>query len=98
MVNYKEKIHLPRFQRGPIFSRGGVQLFPVRLGVQLLIPYRNPYILLFSRGGGSGPPSGSAHACGVVPPYRDLQISKLEVDLNMVTHFLYTIFLLFCDK
>ena len=32
-----------RFQRGPTFSRG----------VQLLLPYRNPYNLRFSRGGSS---------------------------------------------
>ena len=31
------------FQGGPTFSRGG--------GVKLLIPYRNPYYLWFSRGG-----------------------------------------------
>ena len=30
---------------GPTFSRGGVQLFPGGGGVQLLIPYRNPYNL-----------------------------------------------------
>ena len=53
----------PTFSRGgPTFSRG-VQLFPG--GVQLLVPYRNPYNLWFSRGGGGGsgppvPPSGSA--------------------------------------
>ena len=40
---------------------GGVQLFPGG-GVQLLIPYRNPYNLWFSRGGVRTPcpPSGSA--------------------------------------
>ena len=42
----------PTFSRGgPTFSRG-VQLFPG--GVQLLVPYRNPYNLWFSRGGGGG--------------------------------------------
>ena len=50
---------------GPTYSRG-VQLFPGGGGggVKLLIPYRNPYNLWFSRGGGGGrppvPPSGSA--------------------------------------
>ena len=37
MVNFKENYHFSRFQGGPTFSRGG--------GVQLLIPYRNPYNL-----------------------------------------------------
>ena len=61
MVNFKENYHFSRFRRGsnifqvgggggPTFSRGGG-------GVQLLIPYRNPYNLWFSRGGrGSGHP------------------------------------------
>ena len=64
MVNFKEIYHVSRFQRGsnvfqggPTFSRGG--------GVQLLIPYRNPYNLLFSRGVRTPcppcPPSGSQH-------------------------------------
>ena len=36
---------------------GGSNFFQGRGGVQLLIPYRNPYNLWFSRGGGgSGPP------------------------------------------
>ena len=38
MVNFKENYHFSRFQGGPTFSRGGG-------GVQLLIPYRNPYNL-----------------------------------------------------
>ena len=46
MVNFKEIFHFSRFHRGsnifqgggPTFSRGGG-------GVQLLIPYRNPYNL-----------------------------------------------------
>ena len=51
MVNFKEIYHCSRFQRGSnIFQGGGVQFFPGR--VQLLIPYRNPYNLWFSRGGG----------------------------------------------
>ena len=53
MVNFKEIYHFSRSQRGPTFFRGGggVQLFPGVGGVQLLIPYRNPYNLSFSRGG-----------------------------------------------
>ena len=44
-------------RRGPTFSRGGgVQIFPGG-GVQSLIPYRIPYNLSFSRGGGSRPPA-----------------------------------------
>ena len=71
------------------FSRRRFQLFPGG-GVQLLIFYRNPYILWFSRGPDYLPPSRSAHTCGVVPPYWDWQISILEVDLNMVTPILFT--------
>ena len=48
MVNFKENYHFYRFLRAPTFSRGGGG------GVQLLIPFRNPYNLWFSRG--SGPP------------------------------------------
>ena len=52
MVNFEENYHFQGSRGGPTFSRGGgggggVQLFP---GVQLLIPYRNPYNLWFSRG------------------------------------------------
>ena len=64
MVNFKEIDHFSRFQRGSnIFQGGGGPTFSREGGVQLLIPYRNPYNLWFSRGGGSGPPvppSGSA--------------------------------------
>ena len=65
MVNFKEIYHFSRFPWGSnIFQ--GVQLCPG--GVQLLIPYRNPYNLWFSRGGPDPlsppppppPPSGSA--------------------------------------
>ena len=45
MVNFKENYHFSRFQGGPTFSRAGGG------GGELLIPYRNPYNLLFSRGG-----------------------------------------------
>ena len=44
----KKSITFQGSRGGPTFSRG-VQLFPG--GVQLLIPYRNPYNLWFSRGG-----------------------------------------------
>ena len=49
MANFKEIYHFSRFQRGPTFSRGGGggggggPIFS--RGVQLLIPYRNPYDL-----------------------------------------------------
>ena len=65
MVNLKEIYHFSRFQRrsnifqggggGSNFSQGG--------GVQLLIPYRNPYNLCFFKGVPDPcPPSGSALA------------------------------------
>ena len=49
MVYFKENHFFSRFQRGPIFSKGGVgeavQLSPGGGEVQWLIPYRNPYNL-----------------------------------------------------
>ena len=67
MGNFKKSIIFQGSREGPTFSRGGggggegptfsrggggrVQLFPGGGGVQLLIPYRNPYNLYFSRGG-----------------------------------------------
>ena len=48
MVNFEENYHFSRFQRGSNIFEGG-PTFPG--GVQLLIPYRNPYNLWFSRGG-----------------------------------------------
>ena len=48
MVNFKEIYRFSRLQMGSNFFQG-VQLFPG--GVQLLIPYRNPFNLWFSRGG-----------------------------------------------
>ena len=54
MVNFKEIYHFSRFQRGSNFFQG-VQLFPGG-GVQLLIPYRNQYLVIFQGGGGSGSP------------------------------------------
>ena len=42
MVNFKEIYRFSRLQMGSIFFQG-VQLFPG--GVQLLIPYRNPFNL-----------------------------------------------------
>ena len=45
MVNFKEKYHFSRFRRGPNFSSGGGGATFSRGGVQLLIPYRNPYNL-----------------------------------------------------
>ena len=57
MVNFKEIYHFSRFQRGSKIFQGGGPTFSRGGGVQLLIPYRNPYNLWFSRGGGSGPPA-----------------------------------------
>ena len=49
MVNFEENYHFSRFQRGSnIFQGGGGPTFSK--GVQLLIPYRNPYNFWFSRG------------------------------------------------
>ena len=61
MVNFKEIYHFSRFQRGSIIFQGvGGPTFS-RRGVQLLIPYRNPYNLWFSRGVRTPcPTSGSA--------------------------------------
>ena len=48
---FQRNLSFSRFQRGSIiFQGGGVQLFPGGGGVHLLIPYRNPYNLWFSRG------------------------------------------------
>ena len=49
MVNFKENYHFSRFWRGSNIFQGGP--FFSRGGVQLLIPYSNPYNLWFSRGG-----------------------------------------------
>ena len=51
MVNFKEIYHFSRFQRGYYIFQGGGGFFQGGGGVQLLIPYRNPYNLSFSRGG-----------------------------------------------
>ena len=50
MVNFKEIYRFTRLQMGSNFFQG-VQLFPGVGGLQLLIPYRNPFNLWFSRGG-----------------------------------------------
>ena len=60
-VNSKEIYRFQGFRGGPTLSRGSN--FFQGGGVQLLIPYRNPYIACDFPGGGSGPPvppSGSA--------------------------------------
>ena len=58
VVTFKENYYLPRF-------KWGWNIFQGEGGVQLLFPYRNPYNVWFSRGGGgvgtAWPPSGSAH-------------------------------------
>ena len=64
MVNFEENYHFQGSRGGPTFSRGvgGGPTYSRGGGVQLLIPYRNPYNLWFSRGGVRTPvlPSGSA--------------------------------------
>ena len=53
MVNFKEIYHSSRFQSGGgNLFQGGSNFFQ---GVLLLIPYRNPYNLWISRGGGPDP-------------------------------------------
>ena len=42
MVNFEENYHFSRFQRGSNIFQGGLTFSK---GVQLLIPYRNPYNL-----------------------------------------------------
>ena len=73
MVNFKEICRFLRLQMGSNFFQG-VQLFPG--GVQLLIPYRNPYNLWFSRGGPDPlppPPSGSALGAALTASWLRLQ-------------------------
>ena len=62
MVNLKEIYLFSRFQRGSNIFRGGGGGATFSRGVQLLIPYRNPSNLWFSRGVRTPcpPPSGSA--------------------------------------
>ena len=55
MVNFKEIYHFWRFQRGSNIFQGGSNFFQGGGGVLLLISYRNPYNLWFSRGGGPDP-------------------------------------------
>ena len=80
MVNFKEIYRLSRLQMGSNFFQG-VQLFPG--GVQLLIPYRNPFNLWFSRGGPDPlpPPSGSALGAALTASWlRLLYIISLGLD------------------
>ena len=62
MVNFKEIYHFSRFQRGSNIFQGGPTFS--RWGVQLLIPYRNPYNYITCDFPGGVrtpcPPSGSA--------------------------------------
>ena len=82
-VNFKEKYHFSRFQRGPNFSRGGGPTFSTGGGGgPLLIPYRKQYNLCFSGGGGVRtprlPPSGSALGCDLFSfPVRKMMRSPL---------------------
>ena len=51
MVNFKEKYHFTRFRRGPNLSRGGGPTFSRGGGgVELLIPYRKPFNVIFQGG------------------------------------------------
>ena len=50
MVNFQEKYHFSRFRRGSNFFHGGPTFSRGGGGVKLLIPYRNPNNLWFSRG------------------------------------------------
>ena len=83
MVNFKEKFHFSRFRRGSKFVQGGGgPTFPSGGGggVELLIPYRNPYNLWFSRGIRTPcpPPSGSALGCDLFSfPVRKMMRSPL---------------------
>ena len=72
MVNFKEIYRFSRLQIGSNFFQG-VQLFPG--GVQLLIPYRNPFNLWFSRGGPDHllPPSGPALGTALTASWLRLQ-------------------------
>ena len=69
MVNFEENYHFSRFQRGSNifqFGGGGGGGPTFSKGVLLLIPYRNPYNLWFSRGVRTlWPPSGSALAISI---------------------------------
>ena len=71
MVNFKEIYRFSRLQMGSNFFQG-VQLFPG--GVQLLIPYRNPLNLWFSRGGPYPlpPPPGSALGAAITASWLRL--------------------------
>ena len=62
---------------GPSFSRGG--------GVQLLIPYRNPINMRFSRGRVRAPcpPSGSAHVSSGKKKLHQLQQQKQYLKLKL---------------
>ena len=67
----KKSITFQGSRGGPTFSRGeGVQIFPGG-GVQLLIPYKNPYTCDFP-GGGSGPPVPPSGSALVRTPIQDL--------------------------
>ena len=66
MVNFKETHHFSRFQTGSNIFQGGGLTFSRGEGgggVQLLIPYRNPYNLWFSRGGGVRTPCPPLRIC-----------------------------------
>ena len=102
MVNYKEKFHLPRFQIGPTFSRGGVQLFPGRSGSNCLFPIEThiscdfpgcpnplPQPLLWIR--------PCLRSCTSILRFTDLHIGSRSQYGWLPPSYLQ-MYLLFCDK
>ena len=84
MVYFIENYNFPRFQRASTFfpgggGGGGGRDPTFSRGIQLLIPYRLPYNLCFSRGGGSGP---------LPPPPKDQRMQYLD-QLDDVTKVRY---------
>ena len=94
MVYFEENYHFSRFQRGSNIFQGVGSIFFQGGGVQLLIPYRNPYNLWFSRGWGPVPPldphllvficpSFHFNIClqtmSIIPPLR---VTQLQMELR----------------
>ena len=85
MVYFEENYHFSRFQRGSNIFQGGSIFFQGGGGVQLLIPYRNPYNLWFSRGGLDPlSPSGSA-LVGFHLPFVSFQYLSSDDVYNTTT-------------
>ena len=94
MVNFKEKYHFSRFQRGSKFFHGGPTLFPGRGGGSNCLLHIETQITCDFRGGGGGggggrgggqgrtPPSGSALGCDLFSfPVRKMMRSPLALVL-----------------